>query len=83
MENKYYFLNIDEHKKLYSMETVKISPFEAGIPLLDISDDTIQEIYYFRWHNYFRHVKETPVGYVITEFLPPVPWAGKYNTINE
>ena len=82
MENKYYFLNIDEHKKLYSMETGKISPFEAGIPLLDISDDTIQEIYYFRWHNYFRHVKETPVGYVITEFLPPVPWAGKYNTIN-
>ena len=82
MENKYCFLNIDEHKKLYSMETGKISPFEAGIPLLDISDDTIQEIYYFRWHNYFRHVKETPVGYVITEFLPPVPWAGKYNTIN-
>ena len=40
MENKYCFLNIDEHKRLYSMETGKISPFEAGIPLLDVSDET-------------------------------------------
>ena len=28
------------------------------------------------------YLKETPEGFVITEFLPDVPWAGKYNTIS-
>ena len=60
----------------------KLSPFEIGIPLLDISDKTIEEIYYFRWHTFCRHIKYTPDGYVITEFLPKVPWSGIYNTIN-
>lgn len=77
----YYILDKDEHKKLYAEADVERSPFDGGIPLLDISDATIEQIYYFRWHNYFRHIKETPSGYVVTEFLPPVPWAGKYNTI--
>lgn len=30
-----------------------------------------------------KHIQwHSEVGYVITEFLPPVPWAGVYNTIN-
>lgn len=46
-----------------------------------MSNKTIEQIYYFRWHTYCKHIKLTPIGYVITEFLPDVPWAGKYNTI--
>ena len=42
----------------------------------------IEEIYYFRWWTFRKHIKQTPDGFVITEFLPPVPWAGKYNTIS-
>ena len=53
-----------------------------NVPLFECSDKTLQEIYYFRWHVYRRHIKETPDGYVVTEFLPDVPWAGKYNTIS-
>lgn len=52
------------------------------IPLLDCPDKTIEEIYYFRWWVYRKHLKKTPEGMVVTEFLPPVPWAGAYNTIN-
>src|SRR5690606_41087738 len=37
---------------------------------------------YFRWWTYRKHLKRTPEGYIITEFLPEVPWSGKYNTIN-
>ena len=55
---------------------------ERNIPLLDCPDKEIEEIYYFRWWTYRKQIKETPVGFVITEFLPQVPWSGKYNTIS-
>ncbi len=51
------------------------------IPLLDCPDKELERTYYFRWWTYRKHVKQTPDGYVITEFLPPVGWAQKYNGI--
>ena len=53
-----------------------------NIPLLDCPDKEIEQIYYFRWWTFRKHIKQTPDGFVITEFLPPVGWAGKHNTIN-
>ncbi len=53
-----------------------------NIPLFDCPDAEISEIYYFRWWTYRKHIKETPAGFIITEFLPNVPWAGKYNSID-
>lgn len=52
------------------------------IPLLDCPDPVLEKTYYFRWWTYRKHIKETQIGHVITEFLPPVKWAGPYNTIN-
>lgn len=52
------------------------------IPLFECPDKQIEKTYYFRWWTYRKHIKSTPDGYVITEFLPNVPWAGKYNAIN-
>ena len=54
----------------------------ANIPLLDCPDKEIEEIYYFRWWTFRKAIKQTPDGFVITEFLPPVGWAGKHNTIS-
>ncbi len=53
-----------------------------NIPLLDCPDPEIEQVYYFRWWTFRKHVKQTPAGFVVTEFLPPVGWSGKYNTIN-
>ncbi|MES2828090.1 MAG: glycosyl hydrolase family 65 protein [Bacteroidota bacterium] len=53
-----------------------------NIPLLDCPDKDLERTYYFRWWTYRKHIKKTPEGYVITEFLPDVPWSGKYNTIS-
>lgn len=78
----YQVLNMLEKEAQHKHESGERSPFQLGIPLVDISDATIEEIYYFRWHIYSKHIKKTPSGYVVTEFLPPVPWAGKYNTIS-
>ena len=51
------------------------------IPLLECPDPDIERTYYFRWWTYRKHIKETEKGHIITEFLPPVRWAGPYNSI--
>jgi len=55
---------------------------KANIPLFECPDKDMERTYYFRWWTYRKHIKNTPDGFVITEFLPDVPWAGKYNTIS-
>lgn len=52
------------------------------IPYFDCPDKELEEIYYFRWWTFRKHIKETPDGFVITEFLPKVSWSGKHNTIS-
>lgn len=52
------------------------------IPLFSCPDRDLELTYYFRWWVFRKHIKRTPDGWVITEFLPHVPWAGKHNTIN-
>jgi hypothetical protein len=54
----------------------------TNIPLFQCSNKDLEEIYYFRWWTYRKHVKQTPDGFIVTEFLPPVPWSGKHNSIN-
>lgn len=55
---------------------------KQNIPLFECPDKELEKTYYFRWWAYRKHIKKTPEGYVISEFLPDVPWAGKYNTIS-
>ena len=55
---------------------------QGNIPLFDCPDEDIRRTYYFRWWSYRKHVKQTPDGYVVTEFLPKVSWSGKHNAIN-
>jgi predicted GH43/DUF377 family glycosyl hydrolase len=54
----------------------------ANIPLLDCPDKELEEIYYFRWWTFRKAIQQTPDGFIITEFLPKVGWAGKHNSID-
>ena len=54
----------------------------TNAPLLDCPDKELEEIYYFRWWTYRKHIKQTADGFIITEFLPSVGWAGKHNSIS-
>ncbi len=54
---------------------------EANIPFFECPDRDIEEVYYYRWWTFRKHIKKTPEGYIITEFMPNVSWAGKYNSI--
>lgn len=53
-----------------------------NIPWLDVPDTEMQRIYYFRWYSFQKHIRQTPNGYIIDEFLPDVSWAGKFNAID-
>ncbi len=55
---------------------------QGNIPLLDCPDKEIEEIYYFRWWTFRKAIRQTPDGFIVTEFLPNVGWAGKENSIN-
>lgn len=55
---------------------------QRNVPLFECPDPEIELTYFFRWWTYRKHLRQTPEGFVITEFLPNVPWAGKFNTIS-
>lgn len=59
-----------------------LSWFYEQIPRFDCPDSLIERTYYFRWWTYRQHVRRTPLGWIVTEFLPDVPWAGLYNSIS-
>lgn len=72
-------------EEIYVQEIPNEKAYEwmkENVPYLELPDRTLEEIYYFRWWVYRKHVKNTEKGYVITEFLSDVPWSGPYNTIN-
>jgi hypothetical protein len=52
-----------------------------NIPFFDCPQDNFTEIYYFRWWSFRKHIKQTPAGYALTEFLVQRSYADKYNLI--
>ena len=69
------------YKQYYPNDQVE-QFLEQNIPYFNCPDKELEKTYYFRWWTYRKHIKNTPDGFVITEFLPDVSWAGKHNTIN-
>lgn len=55
---------------------------KANIPLFDAPQKSFEELFYYRWWTARKHIKETPVGYGITEFLVERSYADKYNLIS-
>ncbi len=51
-------------------------------PLFECPSAQMEEVYYFRWWTYRKHIKQTPAGMVLTEFILPVSHAGDYNTVS-
>ena len=74
--------NDNELHKGYFQNASTWEFLEENIPLLDCPDADIQRTYYFRWWTYRKHIKQTPNGWVVDEFMPDVAWAGKFNTIS-
>ena len=53
----------------------------ANIPLFDCPQENFREMYYYRWWTLRKHIKRTPAGYGMTEFLVDRSYADRYNLI--
>ncbi|QDV74423.1 MGH1-like glycoside hydrolase domain-containing protein [Botrimarina mediterranea] len=53
----------------------------SNTPRFDCPSGRFVETYYYRWWTYRKHIKATPDGRVLTEFITPVSHAGAHNTI--
>lgn len=54
-----------------------------NIPFVDLPDQSMQDVYYYRTSVVKRHLKwgHEGHGWVVTEFIHPVAWASKLQTI--
>ena len=52
------------------------------VPYFECPDKEFEKTYYFRWWTFRKHIRSTPDGYVVTEFLPKVPWSNPNNAIS-
>jgi hypothetical protein len=58
--------------------------FLRNIPFLEIDDQEIQEVYYYRWKLFRSHIREIgPQGTTIIEFLDNVAWAAQTTGISQ
>src|SRR5581483_8418504 len=55
---------------------------KRNVPLFACPDRDVEQIYYFRWWVFRKHIKHTPAGFLVTEFLKPVKHAGPYNSLS-
>jgi len=79
-----YFNSLDaeEAVKNYVTNAQSADWMAQNVPLFECPDSAIQETYYYRWWTMRKHLKQTPDGYVFTEFITPMNHAGVHNTIS-
>ncbi len=80
---------IDEFNGMAKEEVVNYVPdarawdfLKDNIPLFTCPDNDFETTYYFRWWTYRKHIKQTPAGFIVTEFLKPVNHAGEFNALS-
>jgi hypothetical protein len=78
-----YFNSIDtETVKNFVTNDMTADWMSKNVPYFECPDKDIEKIYYYRWWTFRKHLKQTPDGYVFTEFIIPMNHGGKYNTIS-
>ena len=77
-----YFNGMEDENIAQAIPNAKASEWmEENIPLFECPQRNFEEMYYYRWWALRKHIKETPVGYGMTEFLVQRSYSDKYNLI--
>ena len=81
--------HVETFNRMAPEEVVNLIPdaqawewMKRNVPLFTCPDRDIEQIYYFRWWTFRKHLKQTPEGIVVTEFLKPVKHAAEYNALS-
>ena len=80
---------VDEFNAAVPPDVVNVIPnalawewMTKNVPFFDCPDPEFLQTYYYRWWVFRRHLKRTPDGYTLSEFVLPVSWATKQNAIS-
>lgn len=77
-----YFNNMEDENIAQVIPNSEASAWmEQNIPLFECPQKNFEEMYYYRWWSLRKHIKNTPAGYGMTEFLVNRSYADKYNLI--
>ena len=77
-----YFNNMEDENIVTDIPNSGASAWMArNIPLFNCPDKDFEEMFYYRWWTLRKHIKRTPVGYGMTEFLVQRSYADHYNLI--
>jgi hypothetical protein len=78
-----YFNSLDaEEVKNYVPNDQAYDWLSANVPVLECPDSILEQTYYYRWWSFRKHLKQTPDGFIFTEFITPVSHAAKHNAIS-
>ncbi len=80
---------VEDFNRTFREEVINYIPdarawewMQDNVPRFSCPDPAIERLYYYRWWTYRKHIKETPAGFLITEFLKPVKHASEYNALS-
>ena len=77
-----YFNNMEDENIVTDIPNSGASAWMArNIPLFNCPDKDFEEMFYYRWWTLRKHIKRTPVGYGMPEFLVQRSYADRYNLI--
>lgn len=77
-----YFNAMEDENIVQAIPNMEAATWmEQNIPLFECPQQNFEEMFYYRWWTLRKHIKETPVGYGMTEFLVNRSYADKYNLI--
>ena len=77
-----YFNTMEDENIVTTIPNAESSEWmRRNIPLFDCPQENFREMYYYRWWTLRKHIKRTPVGYGMTEFLVQRSYADRYNLI--
>ncbi len=77
-----YFNSMEDENIVTTIPNIASSEWmRHNIPLFDCPQENFREMYYYRWWTLRKHIKRTPAGYGMTEFLVDRSYADRYNLI--
>lgn len=77
-----YFNGMEDENVVNAIPNAQSSEWmKENIPLFECPDKDMEEMFYYRWWTLRKHIKDTPVGYGMTEFIIDRSHGDKYNLI--
>ncbi len=78
-----YFNNMEDENIIQAIPNDSAWEWmQENIPLFECPDRDFEQMYYYRWWTFRKHLKRTPVGFAMTEFLVNRSYADRYNLIS-